>query len=51
MIAPDKLSREYYINTIVVDLLSMHNILVKVLSSEQLISVISKIFSMILEKL
>ena len=34
MISPDKLSRDYYINTIVVDVISMHNILVKVLSSD-----------------
>jgi hypothetical protein len=32
MVSPDKLSKDYYINTIVVDLISMHNILVKVLS-------------------
>jgi len=44
MISPDKLSRDYYINTIVVDVISMHNLLVKILSLDQLSRVFEQIF-------
>jgi hypothetical protein len=51
MIAPDKLPKDYYLNTIVVDLISMHNILVKVLSAGQLTTVYKKILMQMEAKL
>lgn len=47
MISPDKLSRDYYITTIAIDVISMHNILVKVLSSDQL----SRVFEQIIREM
>jgi hypothetical protein len=47
----ENLDKDYYTNSIVTDLVSMHNILVKVLSTEHLIIVYTKIFINIKETL
>jgi len=43
------LDKDYYTNSIVSDLVSMHNILVKVLSTEHMLIVYTKIFTHIKE--
>lgn len=49
IVQQEKLDKDYYTNSIVSDLVSMHNILVKVLSTEHMLIVYTKIFTHIKE--